>query len=80
MQTKIKNNKTTKVYKMSFKIEVDMDACSGCGTCYEVCPSECFGEPEGGKVNIIEENRDDCVGCRACETQCEEEAITITEE
>ncbi|MHA1688564.1 MAG: ferredoxin, partial [Promethearchaeota archaeon] len=46
---------------MSFGIEIDWDACSGCGTCYEVCPSECFGEPEGGKAKIIEENRDDCV-------------------
>ena len=51
-----------------------------CGTCYEVCPSECFDEPEGGKVAINEDNRADCVGCRACETQCPEEAITITEE
>ncbi len=78
MEQKKFNNK--KVLNMSFGIEIDKDACTGCGTCYEVCPSECFGEPEGGKVNVIEENRDDCVGCRACETQCPEEAITITEE
>jgi NAD-dependent dihydropyrimidine dehydrogenase PreA subunit len=65
---------------MTFGIEIDRDACTGCGTCYEVCPSECFGEPEGGKTNVIEENREDCVGCRACETQCPEEAITITED
>jgi NAD-dependent dihydropyrimidine dehydrogenase PreA subunit len=64
---------------MSFDIKIDMDACTGCGTCYEVCPSECFDEPEGGKVTIIEENREDCVGCRACETQCPEEAIEIIE-
>lgn len=65
---------------MSYKIEVDMDACSGCGTCYEVCPSECFGEVENGKTVIIAENEADCVGCRACDTQCEEECIIITEE
>ena len=65
---------------MSFGIEIDTDACTGCGTCYEVCPSECFDEPEGGKVKINEDNRPDCVGCRACETQCPEEAITIVEE
>lgn len=73
----IKTKKESKI--MSFDIKLDMDACSGCGTCYEVCPSECFGEPEGGKVNVIEENREDCVGCRACETQCPEEAIEIIE-
>ena len=65
---------------MGFGIEIDEDACTGCGTCYEVCPSENFGEPEGGKVHVLEENRDDCVGCRACETQCPEECITITED
>ena len=65
---------------MSFGIEIDMDACTGCGTCYEVCPSESFDEPEGGKVKVNEDNRADCVGCRACETQCPEEAIVITED
>lgn len=65
---------------MSFGIEIDMDACTGCGTCYEVCPSECFDEPEGGKVKINEDNRADCVGCRACETQCPDACIVITEE
>ena len=64
---------------MSFEIKMDMDACTGCGTCYEVCPSECFGEPENGKVNVIEDNRAECVGCRACETQCPDEAIEVIE-
>ncbi len=47
---------------MSYKIEVDMDACSGCGTCYEVCPSECFGEVENGKTVIIAANTSSIVG------------------
>ena len=64
---------------MSFDIELDLDACDGCGTCFEVCPSECFDEPEGGKVVVIEDNREDCVGCMACETQCPNEAIEIIE-
>lgn len=65
---------------MSFLIDIDMDKCDGCGTCYEVCPSGNFSEPEGGKVKVLEDMRDECVGCRACETQCPNEAITITEE
>lgn len=65
---------------MGFGIKIDKDKCTGCGTCFEVCPSECFGPPEDEKVNVLEDKRDDCVGCRACETQCPEEAITITED
>jgi len=65
---------------MSFLIDIDMDKCDGCGTCYEVCPSGNFSEPEEGKVKVLEDMRDECVGCRACETQCPNEAIIITEE
>ncbi len=65
---------------MGFGITIDNDKCTGCGTCFEVCPSECFGEPKDGKTNVMMDKRDDCVGCRACETQCPEEAIQITEE
>ena len=64
---------------MLFGIEIDKDKCTGCGICYEVCPSECFGEPVEGKAVIIEENRINCQGCRGCEAQCPEEAIKIIE-
>jgi ferredoxin len=26
---------------MGFGIKIDLEKCTGCGTCYEVCPSEC---------------------------------------
>ncbi len=65
---------------MGFGIKIDQAKCDGCGTCFEVCPSECFGEPKGGKTNVVTDKRDDCVGCRACETQCPQEAIVITED
>ena len=64
---------------MSYAIEIDWDACTGCGICYEVCPSGCFGMPIEGKAVIIEENREECMGCRGCEVQCLEKAIKITE-
>ena len=55
------------VKKMSFGIEIDWNACTGCSTCYKVWPSECFGEPVEGNAVIIEENRNYCQGCRGCE-------------
>ena len=74
MSTQVLTKKPT-----NFAIKIDLDACSGCGICYEVCPSCCFGEPVEGKAVIIEANRIDCQGCRGCEAQCPEEAIIITE-
>ncbi len=65
---------------MSFDVKITDADCDGCGTCYEVCPSECFDEPEGGKVHVNQDNREDCTGCRACETQCPNECIEIVEE
>ncbi len=64
---------------MSFEIKIDADLCDGNGTCYEVCPSECFTETDGGKCHVDENNAEECSGCRACETQCPNEAIEIIE-
>ncbi|MHA1820398.1 MAG: ATP-binding protein [Promethearchaeota archaeon] len=63
---------------MSFKIVIDMDKCTGCGTCYDVCAFDVYGEPVDGKANIVA--MENCTGCRSCESQCPEEAITVEEE
>lgn len=63
---------------MSFKINIDMEKCNGCGTCYEVCAFEVYGEPVDGKANVL--HPEDCTGCRSCESQCPQEAIEIIEE
>ncbi|MBD3351320.1 MAG: 4Fe-4S dicluster domain-containing protein [Candidatus Lokiarchaeota archaeon] len=60
-----------------FTIKIDMDACTGCGECYNNCGFDVYDEPEGGKANIVDE--DACTGCRSCESQCPEEAIEIIE-
>ena len=65
---------------MSFQIKIDSALCDGNGTCYEVCPCECFTEPSEGKCHVDEDTAEDCTGCRACETQCPKEAIEITED
>ncbi|MEI7826939.1 MAG: DUF362 domain-containing protein [Euryarchaeota archaeon] len=45
---------------------VDVDGCSACGVCVEVCPHSAI-TIEGGASRI---NRDLCVGCGECMTVC----------
>ena len=62
---------------MSFVVKVDFDKCTGCGECYNVCPSEVYDEPKDGKTVVA--RPEDCVGCMACVSACPEEAIEIEE-
>lgn len=54
--------------------KVDLEKCNGCGSCADVCPSECFViEKEKSKVV----NPDDCVDCESCVENCPEGAIVL---
>ena len=57
--------------------KVDLEKCTGCGTCADVCPNEVF--------EIVDEKSqvtrpDDCTACEQCVMECPEEAITLEEE
>ena len=59
-------------------VKIDVERCTGCGTCVDVCPEKVFEirEREGKKVSkVVAENR--CFACRACEVRCPERAIEI---
>jgi len=59
-------------------VRIDVDKCSGCGTCVDVCPEKVFElqEEQGKKVSkVAAENQ--CFACRACELRCPERAIEI---
>jgi ferredoxin len=58
------------------KIKINLDKCTGCGTCVDVCPVNVY-ELKDGKSSII--NVDECLACRACESQCPENAIEVIE-
>jgi dissimilatory sulfite reductase (desulfoviridin) alpha/beta subunit len=51
----------------------DVDICTGCGACTEVCPDEAI---EVQEVAIHDPSR--CLGCLNCSHACAEEAITLS--
>jgi len=58
------------------EVKVDVEKCTGCGTCVDTCPVEVF-EIRDEKSVVI--NNDECLVCRACEVQCPENAIEVIE-
>jgi len=55
-------------------IEIDADACEGCGNCIDVCPT---GVYELNGSNVSEPvNADECIECCACIEGCPQGAIT----
>jgi NAD-dependent dihydropyrimidine dehydrogenase PreA subunit len=59
-----------------WKVEVDKDACTGCGECVEICPVEVF-ELIDDKSEPVD--ADECLGCESCVEVCEAGAIAVEE-
>lgn len=51
------------------------DACTGCGTCREVCPHQVFGAGPGKPESV---DTDACMECGACALNCPVGAVTVT--
>lgn len=52
--------------------KVDVNKCSGCGTCIEVCPTESISMADGHAfINVGL-----CIECGSCAAEYPEEAIT----
>ena len=53
--------------------KVDMELCTGCGTCIEVCPADAINIRDGkAQVSV-----DACVECGLCVNECPHEAISL---
>lgn len=65
------------------KVKVDLEKCTGCGTCVDTCPVEVFELQELpeylGTQKSVPVREEECIMCLACTTQCPEEAITVEE-
>jgi len=73
---------------------IDMDACNGCGLCFEVCPVQIPGEFEMGLgtrgavyrpfpqavPNKATLDKEHCIDCGLCELVCEPDAIRHQDE
>jgi NAD-dependent dihydropyrimidine dehydrogenase PreA subunit len=63
-----------KYLKNVVSLQLDPEACVGCGRCVEVCPRGVF-ILEGGKSRIVD--RDGCLECGACGRNCAGNAISV---
>jgi heterodisulfide reductase subunit A-like polyferredoxin len=52
---------------------VDADACTGCGTCEELCQFHAIHVTDGVALVNVEE----CMGCGVCEANCPSQAIEL---
>ncbi len=55
--------------------KIDLEKCTGCESCVEVCPVEAISM-EDDKAKVDEEN---CVDCGTCVDECPSEAISLDE-
>jgi len=55
-------------------LTLDVEKCSGCGMCTEVCPHGVF-IVEGKRACIID--RDACMECGACAGNCPTQALSV---
>lgn len=55
-------------------LDLDVEKCTGCGICVEVCPHSVFVIKDS-KVAIVD--RDACMECGACALNCPLEAIAV---
>jgi ferredoxin len=55
---------------------IDQEACTGCGTCVERCPTEAIKLDHSEKA---ERDKNACFGCGICARFCPEEAISLQE-
>jgi NAD-dependent dihydropyrimidine dehydrogenase PreA subunit len=63
------------------KVNVDIEQCTGCGTCVDNCPVDVFelvNVSDEQKASVV--NEDECIICEVCVTTCPEEAIEVIDE
>jgi len=60
------------------EIKIDVNSCTGCGTCVDSCPVGVYSL-EDGKAKVTGD-LSECVVCRVCENSCPTSSITVIED
>ena len=63
--------------KYKYGMVIDLDKCTGCGTCVDACPMECI-EVNAEEKAIVD--AEECGDCGACIDECPVEAIYTEED
>lgn len=66
-------------YATTGRVEIDEEACNGCGMCAQICPGKAiylFGEGKDKKARL-EDVFPQCMSCNDCAAICEREAISV---
>ena len=69
---KLAASKVKRIRRVKLHITVDVDACTGCGRCVEVCPSGSWRLKDG---RAVWEGLNLCLECGACFHVCPVEAV-----
>ena len=52
---------------------IDLEKCTGCGSCVDACPSEALSMDDD-KVSV---DQDACIDCGACVDECPVAALSL---
>ncbi len=55
---------------------IDLESCTGCGTCLEWCPTDAIALNDDG---LAQRDESACLGCGVCSRFCPEDAISLRE-
>jgi ferredoxin len=60
-----------------YRISIDAESCSMCGSCWEKCPSHALSIENATLGDLIVFDYIKCIGCRTCIDNCAEKSLTI---
>ena len=67
----------------AFQIELDFEACKGCGYCLEACPGNVFGPGLGHNAKGYRPpavaRPEGCLGCQGCFMACPDFCLEVRE-